>query len=766
MTHKNEMCLFKVIINSKYKDALLNNLSKINNVHIKSKQGYQTSRKSEEKDPFLGILKNLRQDLNNLFNKLGVNESIFQELKRVDKEERIEFVVDDIRELVNTIGEEITFYLNRINELDRYIAKVKIELGNIQVIKTSYTFLEQFNLNRNSLSSLNQLNFRVFTTFTKNLENLESLFEFSSFPNIHQTDEFFPNAYKIEDRNVFYIIYPNEKEEELKERIKLIFAEEVHILKKYLTIEGINFTRIDNEIKIIEDTLSKYEKERQRLRDNNLHKFAAINEIVQNIEEYHWAEQQFEHISSDRLFLRFFIPISIKRKVEQILIKNFKDKIMFEATNIPKYKEIKNAETEKPNNKEFSHLKKIRDGKGELEEDKDEGDLRSSTPTIMRNKWFIRPFETLTKMYGTPAYSEVDPTPFLAITFPLLFGLMFGDIGHGLVLMIAGILGGLMFRKRRSVRNFSWIIFYCGIGAVLGGFLYGEFFGSEEMLGIHLQPIPFIVPLLGSVNLYDPINNVMAVFMFTLFVGVIHIDLGWVIEFINYWKQSKKYLSLTDSFVKICLITGGAILIFQYGINLDVWLSSPYPILLVIVPGLLLIILRPLGASLGISYLKKESYGTLIGEGSLETFETALSVLSNVASYIRLLALALAHIALMISIQAMIGLIEGEGIIEEILRVVGLIFGNLVVILLEGILVFINTIRLHFYEFFFKFYKGTGKDFFSFYLDDVYSIINFRKEISEDIISEEIEKEMETEKTKEVIDEAISLIEDKFLRKA
>jgi len=114
----------------------------------------------------------------------------------------------------------------------------------------------------------------------------------------------------------------------------------------------------------------------------------------------------------------------------------------------------------------------------------------------------------------------------------------------------------------------------------------------------------------------------------------------------------------------------------------------------------------------------------------------------------------------------MIGLIEGEGIIEEILRVVGLIFGNLVVILLEGILVFINTIRLHFYEFFFKFYKGTGKDFFSFYLDDVYSIINFRKEISEDIISEEIEKEMETEKTKEVIDEAISLIEDKFLRKA
>ncbi|MBY9021646.1 MAG: hypothetical protein KGD67_11350, partial [Candidatus Lokiarchaeota archaeon] len=141
---------------------------------------------------------------------------------------------------------------------------------------------------------------------------------------------------------------------------------------------------------------------------------------------------------------------------------------------------------------------------------------------------------------------------------------------------------------------------------------------------------------------------------------------------------------------------------------------------------------------------------------------TVLSIMSNVASYIRILALALAHIALMLSIQAVVGLIQGEGILIQILIIIGLIFGNLVVILLEGILVFINAIRLHFYEFFFKFYKGSGTDFFPFYIDDDYSTINFKILSEKDVISEEIEREIDTKELKEDFDDAISYISDKF----
>ena len=84
--------------------------------------------------------------------------------------------------------------------------------------------------------------------------------------------------------------------------------------------------------------------------------------------------------------------------------------------------------------------------------------------------------------------------------------------------------------------------------------------------------------------------------------------------------------------------------------------------------------------------------------------------------------------------------------------------------MLEGVLVFINTIRLHFYEFFFKFYKGTGTDFVPFYLDNNYSAITFKVDFEKDLISEEIEKEIEPKKAKEEVDKAMSYIKSKYLK--
>ena len=393
--------------------------------------------------------------------------------------------------------------------------------------------------------------------------------------------------------------------------------------------------------------------------------------------------------------------------------------------------------------------------------------MREETPRVMHNFFLFRPYETLTRLYGTPSYSEIDPTPFLFFTFPILFGLMFGDIGHGICLVISGLIGAYVFRRKKGtdLYNFCWIIFWCGWGAILIGFLYGEFFGMQEIaiLGIELTPVSINIPFTEiSISLHNPLENIITLLYVVVLVGVIHINLGWFVQFLNYWKQKHKYLGFTDSLCKIALLTGGTILIFIFGFNFNGWFSYPYPILLVIIPGLLLILFKPLGRVFNISYLKEETFGELLGEGSLETFETALSILSNVASYARLLALALAHIALMISIQAMIGLIQGEGIGIQILIVIGLIFGNLVVILIEGVMVFINTLRLHMYEFFFKFYQGTGLMFFPFFLDEKHSKIIFQVEAEKDIISEEIEKEIDVMKAKEEIDKAVRLISEKF----
>lgn len=753
------MCFFKVNINRSNKDLLLQYLSTLKTVHIKSRP--KTSQKLEKED-FIENIKRLRSGLEELFKDLKITEYDLQKLN-IDKSKRKEFVVKDIYELVSNALEDIDFYTNRIGELKKYISNVEIEFNKMKLINECYRFLEKFNLTRDDSSHFNRLAFKVYTTFSKNLFNIENLFEFSHFPNFHQIENI------SEDRIVFFIIYPKEKEEDLEERIKVTHAEVVPILKKYLIPNGINFTRINNEINLITDTLSKYQKELERLREENLLLFAALYEIVQNLEEYNWADQQFEELSSNRFELQFFVPLAKKQEVQQGLIKNFKDQITIESLDITRFNPVKFED-----NVPHLYLAKAADSKNTeyVEEkpsnvDKKEEDLRNSTPTIMRNNFFVRPFETLTRMYGIPAYSEIDPTPFLAFTFPLLFGIMFGDIGHGFVLIFSGLIGALVFRKKKSrdFLNFCWIIFYCGWGAILMGYLYGEFFGMNEinLFGMIIIPLePFTIPFL-NITLHNPLDNILMIFMFAVLIGVIHINLGWFIQFLNYWKQSRKYLAVTDSLIKILLLTGGAILIFTYKFDIGSWISPPYPILLPLIPGLLLIILKPLGKIFGLSYMKKETYGGLLGEGSMETFETLLSIISNVSSYIRLLALALAHISLMIAIQAIIGINKGTGILFEILRITGLIFGNLVVILLEGLLVFINALRLHFYEFFFKFYQGSGTQFFPFFLDTNYSIIIFKEIAGKDIISEEIEKTIELKSSQEEINKALEYISKKYL---
>jgi V/A-type H+-transporting ATPase subunit I len=761
MGKKDQFCLIKADINRKFKDQLLVELSNLNLVHIKPKEKSELKGELEDKKPIVEKINVMRKNLNTLFKKLEINENDIKNL-RIKKSERIEFKALNLNDLINHILEEIEFFNNRITELKSYIVKAKIELENIETVKKSYKYLEKINITKNNVSNLKYFKFRVFTTFSKNLDNLTNLFIFSEFPNFYDTFQI------SNDRIGFYIIYPKDKEDEFNGRIRLIHSEEVPILKKYLTDTGVNYNRIDTEINFINDLLTRYNKEQSRIRQDNILKFAGINEIVQNIEEYSWAAQQFESTSTKREILKFFAPVRKKNMVQEKLFKKFKDNIIIESIDVSKKRPSYESYTKKSIRKEKPTFKtKARDISIKNEKEEPKQDLREVTPRIMKNFFLTKPFETITKMYGTPSYSEIDPTPIIAFTFPILFGIMFGDIGHGLTLIISGLVGALVFRKRKkNYSNFSWIIFYCGWASFFIGFLYGEFFGHHEIeifgnVLWNFETNPIIIPLF-NIQLNNPLGNILSVFYFAIAIGIFHIILGWLIQFLNYWKQKRKYFAFCDSLMKIFFLLGGTILIFTFGFDINVWLSFPYPILFVLIPGLLLIISKPLGKILKISYLQEESIGGLLGEGSIETFDTLLSAMSNVLSYIRLLALALAHIALLFAINEMGNLIQGEGLGFEILNLVGAIFGNIIVILIEGLLVFINTMRLHYYEFFFKFFQASGIEYFPFYLDNNYSIMKFSRELEVDIISEEIDKEIEIKSVKEEIDKAKSYIVKEF----
>ena len=745
--NKGQMCLFEIITFEKNKNQLLNQISKYNDIHIKSKPQSEFDEKAKEEDSLLKLIEKLRYDMHELLSELDINAE--QDFSGLKIQKRRNFVVNDLKQLLKNLIEEINFYLKRINELESYITKARLELEQRETIKQVYSFLDQFGLNKLTINHFEQLNFKVFTTFNKNLETIRNMFDFSEFPCFYKIHHI------SNDRIILFIIYPNSNEKDLEERINYIFAEEVPVLKKYLSYGGVNIERIQKEISFIKKTINKYQNEISQIREQNIKKFAAINEVVQNIEEYNWADRQFERISSERVALRFFIPLNRKEKIRRDLEKKFSDKIKMHCTDISKKEKVVEKKIRK-----LEKARKEMNQESEKQNPEEEEDLREETPTIMNNFSFFKPFETITKMYGTPSYSEVDPTPFIAITFPLIFGLMFGDIGHGLCLIIAGLIGAFIFKgKKENYYNFSFIILYCGIGAMFGGFLYGEFFGENQIFGTPLAPVK-----IGSIVFHNPLENIMTIFIFTVVLGMIHINLGWALQFINYWRHSRKFLAFSDSLLKILLLTGGAALIFLFGLDINSWLQFPYPILLPLIPGLLLIVLKPIGKIAGVSYLKDESMMELITESSMETFETVLSVLSNVLSYVRILALLLAHIALMISIQAIIGILDTSNVFMQILSVIGLIAGNFIVIIFEGLLAFLNTIRLHFYEFFFKFYQGNGMEFRPFYLNYEYSQLIFENDESVDVISEEIEKEISVENAEANLRRAIDYISEKYLK--
>ena len=300
----------------------------------------------------------------------------------------------------------------------------------------------------------------------------------------------------------------------------------------------------------------------------------------------------------------------------------------------------------------------------------------------------LRPFKLFVDLYGTTAYSEIDPSFFVAITYPIIFGLMFGDIGHGLVLIIVGTLLVLLLRKKgeSKVYDFCFLIIWLGIAATLGGFLYGEFFGN--IYGAIIPPL-FV----------EPLSNLILVLKLCIIVGVIIINLGWLLNMFNFIEKKRTFLAFADPFWKIVLLSGGTYLIFTYKFDIMQWISPPFPILLAVVPAFLMVLSKPFGRSvLHIKYLQKESIGEMISTGIVEAGETYLGIMSNVASYTRILAMAIAHIGLMLIISIMVQIFNSVTWIIPII----LIGGNAFVIILEAFLSGIQSLRLQLYRILWK----------------------------------------------------------------
>lgn len=317
-----------------------------------------------------------------------------------------------------------------------------------------------------------------------------------------------------------------------------------------------------------------------------------------------------------------------------------------------------------------------------------------NAPILIEKKGFGQGFQKLVTTYGMPSYNELNPTMLLMLTFPLIFGAMFGDVGHGLVLTIAGLV--LMLKKVKKLERLASlgsVVLLCGLSAIVFGFLFGSIFGIEDVL-----------PAIWM----HPMHNIMNLLLITAGFGAILLSMANIIALVNDFHQrhwihfffnSKGLSGLLLYWGLLGLVIG--LLVKGFPVNKSVFI-------VIVIASIVMIFLS---GFLERYFEKKKPYfegGFLLYfiQSFFELFETLIGYLSNSLSYVRIGAFAVAHAGLTSVFFILANIVDpGKGIGYWLI----VAFGNIFVIGFEGMIVSIQTLRLEYYEFFSKFFTGGGR---------------------------------------------------------
>jgi V/A-type H+/Na+-transporting ATPase subunit I len=306
-------------------------------------------------------------------------------------------------------------------------------------------------------------------------------------------------------------------------------------------------------------------------------------------------------------------------------------------------------------------------------------------PIALSNPMPSRPLEVLVKAFSLPKYNEIDPTTFMVFLYPFLFGLMLGDIGYGAVVIALAVL--LTRRiKSKGIQALAAVALYAGISSVIFGFIFNEFFGAEVFGHKGLLTFVHEYPAIPR------LDNVLTLLIVTLMIGVLMLTLGYVLGFVNEYRQHGLKHAVFAKVSWICMLWGGVLVIALIlppltagsGIQLSAGLVGG---LAIAVAGFVMLI---------------------IGEGVIGIVELP-GLLSNVLSYSRLLSIGISSAGIALAVNRLSdALFFSKGGVFIILGVLLLIVGHAVNTALGILDSGLQALRLHYVEFFTKFYRGGG----------------------------------------------------------
>ena len=327
----------------------------------------------------------------------------------------------------------------------------------------------------------------------------------------------------------------------------------------------------------------------------------------------------------------------------------------------------------------------VTDGHVMVATDESEQISAEKVPIALENPMPSQPFEVLVKAFALPKYNEIDPTMFVALIYPFLFALMLGDIGYGAV--IIGI--GLVVQRRlksKGIRDLARILVYAGVLSVVFGFIYNEFFGVELFGASGLIPSFYAYPMVPR------FDNIATLLVFTLVIGILMLTLGYILGFVNEYRQHGVKHAVFTKASWLLLLWGGVLVVIE--------------------------ILPPLtkAAAISISPALLAGFGIaviglvllLVGEGIVGITELP-TLLSNVLSYSRLLSIGVSSLGIALAVNRLsYALFIDKGGVWIIFGVLLLIIGHAVNTALGILDSGLQSLRLHYVEFFTKFYRGGG----------------------------------------------------------
>jgi len=575
--------------------------------------------------------------LEDLLGKLAddFQEEIVIDKKYLDPHYGIEDVQRDlmnIKEQIAPISEQVRMHREEIKLLLDFKEHIQYILGK----DINFEELEQLHYMTYELGVLSKENH---AHIKRNYENISALVW---------------RIGKKENEDVYLMMYPNNYKTEVDRILKSVNWIPLHIP------QGLSGKPTDMVEQII-DRIDQLEKEidglQEKLESNKSAFISIFNKCAARIavgKQIKYFKQSIQH--SDQVFVvSGWIPVTYKEAFDQVL-ESFGDDCVVTYRGAEELKEA------------------------------------IVPPTKLRNHKLFKPFETIVQLYGLPVYNEFDPTLFLSITYWLMFGMMFGDIGQGFVFFLAG----LLLNKKSPGGPAGGILTRLGSSSMFFGVLYGSFFGLEDL--------PWLPHIIGSPLHGDNIPKVLAA---GVIFGVIVLSISYVLGIINALRRG----NIEEGVFGKNGIVG---YLFFLGLVMTLVGLMGYKVLplsvsiLVMVTALIVIIFKqPLSHIVGkIKPLHKEDPSAYYVESGFETIETILSTLSNTISFIRVGAFALNHAGLFLAFMVMSRMTS-----NIILQFLIIAVGNIIILVLEGLIVFIQGLRLEYYEMFGKYFTGGGKPY-------------------------------------------------------